>query len=145
MSEATQNKDEVVLELLQKKGQEVIEKGSTEEYIEKYDAKERLDDKEVVLMFDMLKAYMKGQYKQVPALTLAAIVGALVYLVSPVDVAPDAIPVAGLLDDAFVCSLVYGAIKSDINDYTDWVCSLNKQYAEEKSLDSALDKLSNLG
>ena len=39
------------------------------------------------------------------------IAGALLYLLSPVDVIPDMIPVIGLVDDAFAISVVYNAIK----------------------------------
>ena len=42
-----------------------------------------------------------------PASLKAIIIGGLIYMVSPVDLIPDVIPVAGLLDDAGVIGLVF--------------------------------------
>ena len=41
----------------------------------------------------------------------------LIYLLSPIDLIPDAIPVAGIIDDAFVLKLIYDAIKDEINNW----------------------------
>ena len=42
-----------------------------------------------------------------PASLKAIIIGGLIYMVSPIDLIPDVIPVAGLLDDAGVIGLVF--------------------------------------
>ena len=47
-------------------------------------------------------------YPNAPWPAKAMAIGALVYLISPVDAVPDGIPVAGLLDDA---SVILAAIK----------------------------------
>ena len=41
----------------------------------------------------------------------------LIYLLSPVDLIPDAIPVAGMIDDAFVLKLIYDARKDEIDNW----------------------------
>ena len=41
----------------------------------------------------------------------------LIYLLSPVDLIPDAIPVVGIIDDAFVLKLIYDAIKDEIGNW----------------------------
>ena len=41
----------------------------------------------------------------------------LIYLLSPVDLIPDAIPVAGMIDDAFVLKLIYDAVKDEISNW----------------------------
>ena len=41
----------------------------------------------------------------------------LIYLLSPVDLIPDAIPVAGMIDDAFVLKLIYDSIKDEISNW----------------------------
>lgn len=51
------------------------------------------------LMLNLIKDYAKGNYKDVPWNTIAAITGAIIYFVSPIDVIPDFIPVAGYADD----------------------------------------------
>lgn len=44
---------------------------------------------------------------ETPASLKAIIIGGLIYMVSPVDLIPDVIPVAGLLDDVGVIGLVF--------------------------------------
>ena len=64
--------------------------------------------------------FYEGNYKEVPWGTIAAIVVALLYFVSPIDLIPDFIPVAGYIDDAFVISLAMKFIKDDIERYREW-------------------------
>ena len=47
----------------------------------------------------------------------ALAIGALVYLVSPVDLIPDFIPVFGLTDDAAVVLAAVAKLASDLNRY----------------------------
>ena len=56
----------------------------------------------VPLFFQMLKDYFSGKYKEVPVRTIAAIIGSLAYVLCPVDLVSDFIPVVGYLDDAAV-------------------------------------------
>lgn len=39
----------------------------------------------------------------------------LIYVFSPVDLIPDVVPVAGLIDDAFVIKMIYSAIEDEFN------------------------------
>ena len=48
----------------------------------------------------MLGDVFTGKYKKVPVGTIAAIVGTLLYVLSPIDFIPDFMPVVGYLDDA---------------------------------------------
>ena len=41
----------------------------------------------------------------------------LIYLLSPIDLIPDAIPVVGIIDDAFVLKLIYDAINDEIENW----------------------------
>ena len=59
----------------------------------------------VRLLVDMVGAYFTRQYTVVPWLTIAACAFALIYVVSPIDLIPDFIPVAGSFDDAIVAAL----------------------------------------
>jgi uncharacterized membrane protein YkvA (DUF1232 family) len=47
------------------------------------------------------------------------IVAALLYLISPIDLVPDWIPVAGLLDDAGIAALVLDYVMKRMNDKRD--------------------------
>lgn len=70
------------------------------------------------LCYAALILYYTLQSDQVSAKDKAVIIGALGYLVSPLDVIPDAIPLAGLGDDLavliYVLNKVWGNVGDDI-------------------------------
>lgn len=75
---------------------------------------------ELKLLYELVNDYRKGVYRQIPWTSIAAIVGALLYVLSPIDLIPDFIPVFGLLDDAAVVALCLKAIDSDLQVYKQW-------------------------
>ena len=68
------------------------------------------------LVYAALILYYTLQSKEVPMKDKAIIIGALGYLISPLDVIPDAIPIAGLGDDVAVLVYVLRKIKGDLTD-----------------------------
>jgi uncharacterized membrane protein YkvA (DUF1232 family) len=62
----------------------------------------------------------RGVYPHVPWKTASALAAALAYFVSPVDAVPDFLPFTGLLDDAVVLSLIFGAAEADLRRYCAW-------------------------
>src|SRR5205807_9552771 len=53
-------------------------------------------------MLRLLRAYFRGEYRNVSQSALLTIIAAVSYLVDPFDLIPDEIPFLGLLDDATV-------------------------------------------
>ena len=53
------------------------------------------------MLIEMIKAATSGEYP-LPAWAIAAIIGAVIYVVSPIDAMPDLIPIVGWLDDGAV-------------------------------------------
>jgi uncharacterized membrane protein YkvA (DUF1232 family) len=74
----------------------------------------------IKLLFSLVKDYTNGSYREVPWVTIAAIVGSLLYIFSPIDLIPDFIPVLGLTDDAAVLALCLKGIVSDLTKYQAW-------------------------
>ena len=73
-----------------------------------------------LLLWDLLKDYHNGIYKNAPWKLIAAVGFAVAYLISPLDVIPDVIPVLGFVDDAAVFALVVNAFQSEIDAYKEW-------------------------
>ena len=74
----------------------------------------------VPIMISLVRMYIKKEYTAIPIASIIAIVVALVYVLSPIDIIPDAIPGAGLIDDGIVISGCLAMIHSDIEDYKLW-------------------------
>lgn len=71
-------------------------------------------------MFTDFCAFIKdicaGKYKASWFAVTMVTVG-LIYIISPIDLIPDAVPVVGVIDDAFVLKLIYDAVKDEIDNW----------------------------
>lgn len=75
---------------------------------------------DIQLLIELVKAYFKGEYKEIPVRTLSSIVLTLVYVFSPIDIIPDLIPVVGLMDDAAMVGLCLKFVHDDLQDFKKW-------------------------
>ena len=67
------------------------------------------------LVYAALRLYYTLQSDKISAANKALIIGALGYMISPLDVVPDAIPIAGLTDDLAVLLFVLKKVWTDID------------------------------
>ena len=67
------------------------------------------------LVYAALILYYTLQSDKVSAANKAMIIGALGYMISPLDVIPDAIPIAGLTDDLAVLLFVLKKVWTDVD------------------------------
>ncbi|PZD77583.1 YkvA family protein [Mesonia sp. K7] len=74
----------------------------------------------VKVMISMLRDYKNGFYKKVPWFTIGAVVFSLLYILNPLDIVPDFIPVLGYIDDVTVLGFALKFIETDIHNYLDW-------------------------
>ena len=119
-----------------KQAEEELKKGAlriTEEDVQKVlDRREKIEKKfksegplgrfvaDAKLMFALVRDYANGSYRRVPFWTIAAIVAALLYVLSPIDLIPDFIPIIGYVDDALVVSACLAMVKQDLHAYRNW-------------------------
>ena len=68
----------------------------------------------------LLNNYFHKKYTRVPVGTIGAILVAVIYLITPVDIVPDWIVGLGYLDDAAIMAMCLELIKSDIEEYQEW-------------------------
>lgn len=71
-------------------------------------------------MVSLIRSYAKKEYTDVPIGTIIAILSALIYFASPIDIVPDSIPVLGYFDDAAVVAACWKLVDSDIEEYIKW-------------------------
>jgi len=72
------------------------------------------------LLLNLIRDARRGRYREVPVWTLSAAGFALLYVLNPLDLIPDALPVLGLLDDAAVVSACLALVEQDLYAYRQW-------------------------
>ena len=96
------------------------------------------------LVYASLILYYTLQSDKVSVKDKAIIIGALGYLISPLDVIPDAIPIAGLGDDLavliYVLNKVWGDVSEDVKKKAK--SKLSKWFDEDeiKEIDNLFDE-----
>lgn len=96
------------------------------------------------LVYTSLILYYTLQSDKVSVKDKAIIIGALGYLISPLDVIPDAIPIAGLGDDLavliYVLNKVWGDVSEDVKEKAK--SKLSKWFDEDeiKEIDNLFDE-----
>jgi len=75
------------------------------------------EDKEWFSDFAMLLRMLTTEGYSLCPSTWAVIAGALAYVVFPIDVIPDFIPMLGWIDDAFVLGTVIATLKNEIHNF----------------------------
>ncbi len=75
---------------------------------------------DIPILVTMVKAYVNKEYTTIPVASIVSIVAGLLYFISPIDLIPDFIPVAGYLDDAVVIGIVVKMIHSDVENFKEW-------------------------
>jgi uncharacterized membrane protein YkvA (DUF1232 family) len=72
------------------------------------------------LIFRLIRAWIAGEYKDIPIETVILLIGAVIYFLMPIDAFPDFVPVAGFLDDAAVLAWTITVGKNEIDKFRAW-------------------------
>lgn len=96
------------------------------------------------LVYAALVLFYTLQSDKVTLKDKAIIIGALGYLISPLDVIPDAIPIAGLSDDLgvliFVLQKIWGEVNEDVKEKARAKLSQWFDEDEIEEIDTLFDK-----
>ena len=88
--------------------------------------------------FRLLQAYFSKQYTTIPWASIVLVVGSIIYFVSPIDLMPDWLPLAGFIDDAAVLVFVLRQINTDLQRFLEWENERNVD-SSDKVIDIKLE------
>lgn len=98
-----------------------------------------LEDGRLLLAF--VRDVRHGRYRSVPVWSLSAVGFALLYVLNPFDVVPDALPVVGLIDDAAIVSACLALVEQDLHDYRAWRRAQQERTASDTNDDEGAEPL----
>ncbi len=76
--------------------------------------------RDVQVLVRLVRAWARGEYRDVSKGTIALILGALVYFLTPIDAIIDGLPFAGYLDDAAIIAWVISEVRGEIEAFKTW-------------------------
>lgn len=68
----------------------------------------------------LVRNYVSGDYREIATSTIISGFAVLLYVLSPIDLIPDFIPVLGFLDDLSLISWYLGKFQLEITKYREW-------------------------
>jgi uncharacterized membrane protein YkvA (DUF1232 family) len=133
--------DEELSEQISKNSEEAVSLLNNEDQMERF--LERLENKlkkvpvvgkklsNVPMLVSLVRSYVQKDYRDIPIGSIIAIVSALIYFVSPIDLLPDGIPGLGYVDDAAVIALVWKMVEDDVEEYKEWQVKSGKRIIKD--------------
>ena len=74
----------------------------------------------IKLLVPLVKDYWTGAYRDVRAKSIVIFAGAILYIISPIDLIPDYIIGLGQIDDIAILSLSLYFLEQDLQKYREW-------------------------
>ena len=68
----------------------------------------------------LVRSYVSGEYREISTSTIVSGFAVLLYVLSPIDLVPDFIPVLGFLDDLSLVSWFVGKFQGEITRFREW-------------------------
>lgn len=68
----------------------------------------------------LVRSYISGDYRDISTSTIVSGLAVLLYVLSPIDLVPDFIPVVGFLDDLSLVSWFVVKFQTEITKFRDW-------------------------
>ena len=77
----------------------------------------------------LVRSYISGEYREISTSTIVSGLAVLLYVLSPIDLVPDFIPVLGFLDDLSLVSWFVGKFQGEIIRFQEWEKSAHRPLA----------------
>lgn len=90
----------------------------------------------LALMGDYIRDVATGRYKGYSKGNLTLIVAAVLYVVSPLDIIPDFLIVAGLIDDAAIIAWAFNEMNKELTKYQDSIKEEEEQKDENGEIET---------
>jgi uncharacterized membrane protein YkvA (DUF1232 family) len=75
---------------------------------------------QIKLLYELIRSYIDGSYREIPWISIATAVAAVIYFLAPIDLIPDVIPGIGYVDDLLVARFALSAIGSDLKTFCEF-------------------------
>jgi len=72
------------------------------------------------LLYLLIKDYWKGEYREVSPWSILVFIAGIIYVISPIDIIPDFLPLVGQIDDALILVLCMYFLEKDLHKYKEW-------------------------
>ncbi len=92
----------------------------------------------------LVRSYTSGEYRQIQTNTIVSGLAVLLYVLSPIDLVPDFIPVVGFLDDLSLVGWFVGKFQVEITRFREWE-QWHASASNSASGDTALPAVAELG
>jgi len=76
--------------------------------------------KKLKLFIEIIRQYHKGNYREIPWRSITAISFTLIYIINPLDIVPDVLPIIGYVDDLSVFMALLSLADKDLSQYENW-------------------------
>ena len=87
----------------------------------------------------LVRSFISGEYREISTSTIVAGLAVLLYVLSPIDLVPDFIPVVGFLDDLSLVSWFVSKFQVEIIRFKEWEATGRGQAADTHGTAGAPD------
>lgn len=75
----------------------------------------------IPIFISVISHYIKGDYRDFSIKSILALLGLIIYYVSPFDIIPDSLPVIGYLDEAFLVEKCLEQVDDELEKFMLWI------------------------
>lgn len=96
----------------------LVEEVLNKAYQNRVQLQEIWDD--LLILCRLIRSWSRKDYRRIPWKSLIMALGAVIYFLNPIDLAPDMIPGIGYVDDISIIAFVLNSIQADLQLFLEW-------------------------